>query len=73
MKVKDLKDQELRGIKVRIPKKYEDDYGKIKGVMILESMWRAGIWLKKEQKDDNTRLYPLCIDPREVLNFTVVK
>lgn len=70
MKVKEFKG-DIKGIKIRIPKKFEDDYQKIKGVMYLEGVWRAGVWLKKSPPDE--RIYPLFIDPKEVLEFTVVK
>lgn len=71
MKVKDLKIDNLVGIKVRIPKKYEDSYVGIKGDLYLFSYWNAGLWLKKKMSD--SQILPLCIDPRELLNFTVVK
>ena len=71
MKVKDLKDVELVGIKVKIPKKFEDLYQGIKGEMYVVSYWQAGLWFKKEMGSD--RIYPLCMEPKELLNFTVVK
>jgi hypothetical protein len=71
MKVKDLKDASLYGIKVKIPKKFEDDYQGIKGEMHVVSVWNAGVWMKKKMTDE--RIYPLAINPKEVLNFTVVK
>ena len=73
MKVKDYKGENLKGLKIKIPKRFEDDYQKIKGVMYLEGVWQGGVWLKKSQDDDETRIYPLCINPKEVLNFTIVK
>jgi hypothetical protein len=72
MKVKELKG-DIKGTKIRIPKQFEDDYSKIKGVMYLHGVWQAGVWLKKSLKEDDTRIYPLCIDPRKVLEFNVVK
>lgn len=71
MKVKDLKDVELVGIKVKIPKKYEDLYQQIKGEMYVVSYWQQGVWFKKSMKE--SRIYPLCMEPKELLNFTVVK
>lgn len=71
MKVKDLKDQQIYGLKIRIPKKYEDKYAGIKGDMHIVSVWNKGIWLKTKMED--TRIRPLCIDPKLVLNFTVAK
>ena len=70
MKVKELKG-DIKGIKVKIPKQFEDNYQNIKGNMYLESVWQAGVWLKKSLKEE--RIYPLCIDPRKVLEFIVVK
>ncbi|MEK6879105.1 MAG: hypothetical protein AABY22_05825 [Nanoarchaeota archaeon] len=70
MKVKDIK-TDLVGVKIRIPKKFEDTYQGIKGDMFLYSIWNAGVWLKKSMKED--RIYPFCIEPRKVLEFTVVK
>jgi hypothetical protein len=70
MKVKEYKGN-LTGIKIKIPKKFEDTYQGIKGEMYLVGSWQAGVWLKKSIKND--RIYPLCINPQEVLNFTVVK
>ena len=71
MKVKDLKDVDLVGIKVKIPKKFEDLYQQIKGEMYVYSYWQAGVWFKKSMKED--RIYPLSMEPKELLNFTVVK
>lgn len=71
MKVKDLKDQELVGTKVKIPKRFEDAYQKIKGEMYIYSWWHNGIWFKKNMEED--RIYPFTINPRELLKFTVVK
>jgi hypothetical protein len=71
MKVKDLKTESIYGLKVRIPKKFEDHYQGIKGDMHLLSVWNAGVWMKKKMSDD--RMYPLSINPKEVLNFTVAK
>jgi hypothetical protein len=71
MKVKDLKDVELVGIKVKIPKKFEDLYQGIKGEMYVCSYWQAGVWFKKSMKE--SKIYPLCMEPKELLNFTVVK
>ena len=73
MKVKDYKGGNLIGIRVQIPKRFEDDYQNIKGKMYLHGVWQGGVWLKKSLEEDETRIYPLCIDPREVLNFTIVK
>lgn len=70
MKVKDYKG-DLKGLKIKIPKKFEDNYQQISGTMYLEGVWNVGVWLKKKRSD--SRIYPLCIDPKEVLNFTVVK
>jgi len=70
MKVKDLK-SDLQGIKIRVPKKYEDTYMGIKGTMYIESWWTQGVWLKKSQTDN--RIYPLCMNPKELLEFIVVK
>jgi hypothetical protein len=71
MKVKDLKSENLVGIKIRIPKKFEDNYQKIKGDMYLFSWWQAGVWLKKNMSD--TRMYPLSINPKEILNFEIIE
>lgn len=71
MKVKDLKNDDLKGVRVLIPKRFEDEYQGISGKMYLEGIWQAGVWLKKDLKED--RIYPLCIDPKNVLNFTVTK
>ena len=71
MKLKEIKSDNLVGVKIKIPKKYEDSYQNITGTMYLFSWWQAGVWLKKSM--DETRIYPLCIDPKLVLNFTVVK
>jgi hypothetical protein len=71
MKVRDLKDVDLVGIKVKIPKKFEDTYQQIKGEMYICSYWQAGVWFKKSMKSD--RIYPLSMNPAELLNFTVVK
>ncbi len=73
MKVKAYKGDNLVGVKIKIPKKYEDEYMGIKGTMILQGVWSAGVWLKKDKDLNSTKIYPLCIDPKEVLNFTVVK
>lgn len=73
MKVKDFKGENLVGLKVRIPKKYEDSYTGIKGDMYLESVWNAGVWLSKNPNATSKKLYPLCIDPKLVLDFTIVK
>ena len=71
MKVKDLKLTNLKGIKIRIPTKYNDDYQGIKGDMILEGVWNAGVWLKKSMKEQ--RIYPLSINPKKVLDFEVIE
>jgi len=70
IKVKDLKNEDLVGVKVRIPKKFENTYMGITGSMYIYSYWNAGIWFKKSMGD--TRIYPLCVPPQELLNFTVV-
>lgn len=71
MKVKDLKIDNLIGIKVKIPKKFEDNYVGIKGELYLYSSWNAGIWFKKDMSD--SKILPLSIDPKEILNFIVAK
>lgn len=74
MKIKDLPGtMGLLGVKIKIPKKYEDDYSDIKGNMYIYSHWSKGVWLKK--KMDESRIYPLTFnkDLREILEFTVVK
>lgn len=71
MKVKDLKISNLAGIKVKIPKQFEDKYVNVFGEMYLYSFWNAGIWLKRKMSDE--RIYPLVIELKEVLNFTVIK
>ena len=70
MKVKDLKQENLVGIKIKIPKKFQDDYVGIVTEMYIYSWWNQGIWLKKNMKQE--RIYPLTMDPKEVLEFTVI-
>ena len=73
MKIKDLpKNATLLGVKVKIPKKYEDDYSDIKGNMYIYSNWQKGVWLKKKMSDG--RIYPLTFDKslKELLEFTIV-
>ena len=71
MKIKDIhKDTLLQGTKVKIPKKFQDSYIGISKEMYLYSFWNKGIWLKKSMKD--TKIFPLCINPEEVLNFDVL-
>ena len=70
MKVRDLKG-DLLGTKVRIPKKFEDTYQEITGEMFIFSYWNAGVWFKKKMSED--RIYPLCMNPKELLAFTVVR
>jgi hypothetical protein len=72
MKVKDLpKDTQLVGVKVRIPKQFQAMYSGPKGPMVIFSSWNQGIWLKKSMID--SKIYPLCMDPKNLLDFTVVK
>jgi len=71
MKVRDLPpSKDLIGIKVKIPKKYQDDYSGILDEMYVASFWGSGIWFKK-YINDNLRC-PLCIDPKLLLDFTVI-
>lgn len=72
MKVKDLPpDTPVEGVLVKIPKDKEDTYGEISGNMYLYSSWHSGVWLKKNMDED--RIYPLCVDPQEILDWEVVK
>jgi len=71
MKVKDMGEFQLLGTKIKIPKKYQDSYVGIQKEMYLYSLWGQGLWLKKSMED--TQVFPLSIDPKEVLNFTIVK
>lgn len=74
MKVKDLPEgASLVGVKVKIPKKYEDSYMGIKGSMYLYSWWQKGVWLKKSMEDG--RIYPLTLNEstKEVLDFEIDK
>jgi hypothetical protein len=70
MKIKQLKNQDLVGIKVKIPKKFQDDYQGIKGQMFIFSWWAQGVWFKKSLTA--SRIYPLSMNPKELLNFEVV-
>ena len=71
MKLKEIKGN-LVGIKVVIPKEYEDNYQNIKGEMFIFGMWSKGLWLKKNMKEE--RIYPLCMDDvKQALEFKVVK
>jgi hypothetical protein len=70
MKVKDLPSTHcLVGVRVKIPKKYEDKYSEIFGSMFIYSYWNKGIWFKKSMEYE--RIYPLSIDPKEVLEWTI--
>ena len=71
MKIKQLKDINLVGIKIKIPKKYQDSYSGITKEMYLCSWWNKGVWLKKNM--DEERIYPLTFktDNKELLEFTV--
>lgn len=73
MKIKDLpKNTELGGMKIKIPKKYEDTYQGIKGEMFIFSSWQKGVWLKK--KMDADRIYPMQLDKlKDLLEFTIVR
>ena len=68
-KIKYLKNVELRGFKIKIPKKYQDSYIGITKEMYLYSWWNKGVWLKKSMKDE--RIYPLTFDTdsSELLEF----
>ena len=67
--IKNLKG-ELLGLKIKIPKKYQD-IG-IKKEMYLYSYWNKGVWLKTDMKND--RIYPLTFetDCKELLEFEIV-
>lgn len=52
MKIKDLpKDKNLGGIKIRIPKKYQDKYMKIPKEGYWVSQWNNGIFIRKNKND----------------------
>ena len=72
MKVKELKG-DLVGVKIKIPKKYQDRYMKIKKEMYLFSWWGKGVWLKNSMKEN--QVYPLVFNTnnKELLEFTVIK
>jgi len=69
-----VKDQkgELLGLKVKIPKKYIDNYIGIKKEMYLYSWWDKGVWLKNNMKEQ--RIYPLTFDTdkSELLEFEII-
>jgi hypothetical protein len=73
-KIKDLPESvELRGIKIKIPKKYQDSYSGIKKEMYLYSWWNKGVWLKSDMNED--RVYPLTFsrdDCKELLEFECI-
>ena len=71
MLVRDLKITNLKGIKIRIPAKYQNASSGIFEEMYLEGVWQAGVWLKPNQK--TTRIYPLSINPKKVLEFEVIE
>jgi hypothetical protein len=69
--IKNLKG-ELLGLKIKIPKKYQDSYMGIKKEMYLYSYWNKGVWLKTNMKKD--RIYPLTFetDNKELLEFEAI-
>ena len=69
--IKNLKG-ELLGLKIKIPKKYQDSYSGIKKEMYLYSYWNKGVWLKTAMNKD--RIYPLTFetDYKELLEFEVI-
>jgi len=74
MKVKDLpKDRPLNGIKVKIPSKFRYHLtlaGLMKDEVYIRSTWERGVWVKEDLAA--SRMFPLCIDPKEVLEWKCV-
>jgi len=70
MKVNDLKENSLVGVKVKIPISHRKIYPELKEAYIF-SWWAQGIWFKKKMSEG--QIYPVCMDPKELLQFTVVK
>ena len=71
MLVRDLKITNLKGIKIRIPQKYQNASTGIVAEMYLEGVWQAGVWLKRSQKEQ--RIYQLGINPKKILEFEVIE
>lgn len=72
MKVKELQ-RPLSGTKVKIPRKdmhLSALAGLMKDEVYIRSFWEKGIWVKEDLKSE--RVFPLCVDPKEVLEWDVV-
>ena len=62
---------ELLGLKVKIPKKYQDSYSGITKEMYLYSWWNKGVWLKKNMKEERVDPLTFDTDNKELLEFEV--
>ena len=74
MKVKDLpKDRPINGVKVKIPHTFRHHLamaGLMKDEVYIRSTWERGVWVKEDLA--SSRMFPLCIDPKEVLEWKCV-
>ena len=63
MKLEDLdKQQQLVGLKIKIPKKLQLEHSIAKEMYIC-SGWNRGLWLKKKMSEE--RIYPLTFEKWE--------
>jgi len=70
MKLKELdKNQQLVGLKIKIPKAMQLEQG-LKKEMFIYSGWNRGLWLKKEMTDE--RVYPFTFEKfKDIENYEV--